>query len=95
MPPAWKHRFETTDGCIRIQSLLCNDTTPNAECRSMLPIAKRPIESTSDGPYDLKVGATHPAFDAALDALGVASWGFISAANPMSQAGPACQSRPT
>ena len=39
-----------------------------------------------DGPYDLKVGATHPAFDAALDALGVASWGFISAANPMSQA---------
>ena len=32
------------------------------------------------------MGATHPAFDAALDALGVASWGFISAANPMSQA---------
>jgi hypothetical protein len=37
------------------------------------------------GPLDLRVGTPEPALEALLDALGVRSWAFVSAANPRSR----------
>ena len=37
---------------------------------------------TTEGPFDLRVGVSNPAFDAVLRRQGVSCWGVVTACNP-------------